>query len=268
MRKFKHKITGYIATETNSEKNYKVSEPKNFTIPKWIVEDSVDWEEIKEFPKIISYRAKYIEPDVSYHFKHVIESILKCNRYAYFASDVKYKYQDDPYYTDFEIYQVAISETETFTLGEKIYAPGTSYKGILNEFRVIGNNEFKIGIGIGDLANIYIDMCSIKKYKEPLFITEEGAGVNEGDVVYKVMKDTFCKTSEVYSNQTTNNFCWYFASSGAADQYVDENKPIYSKNQIKEAIESSFVKETYILDTPYCQIDRFKEDIFKQKLGL
>lgn len=48
MKKFKHKITGYIAAETTSEKNYKVSEPKNFTIPKWIVENSNDWEEIIE----------------------------------------------------------------------------------------------------------------------------------------------------------------------------------------------------------------------------
>ena len=261
MRKFKHKITGYIATETNSEKNYKVSEPKNFTIPKWIVEDSVDWEEIKEeFPKIISFR----RTDAS---KYVINLTGRDNYNGWSLNGMLHAGEcvDSG---DFEIYQVAVSETEIFTLGEKIYAPGTSYKGILKEFRVIGNNEFKIGIGIGDLANIYIDMCSIKKYKEPLFITEEGAGVNEGDVVYKVMKGTFCKTSEVYSNQNTNNFCWYFASSGAADQYIDENKPIYSKNQIKEAIENSFVRETYILDSPYCQIDRFKEDIFKQKLGL
>lgn len=48
MRKFKHKQTGNIAIETHSEKNYKVSEPKNFTVPKWIIEDSQDWEEIIE----------------------------------------------------------------------------------------------------------------------------------------------------------------------------------------------------------------------------
>lgn len=50
MRKFKHKITGNIATETLTEKNYKVSEPKNFTIPKWIIENSNEWEEIIEIP--------------------------------------------------------------------------------------------------------------------------------------------------------------------------------------------------------------------------
>jgi len=48
MKKYKHKITGNIAVETNSGNNYKVSEPKSFTIPKWIVENSSDWEEIEE----------------------------------------------------------------------------------------------------------------------------------------------------------------------------------------------------------------------------
>lgn len=44
MKRYKHKQTGYIATETQSESNYKVSEPRNFTIPKWIVECSNEWE--------------------------------------------------------------------------------------------------------------------------------------------------------------------------------------------------------------------------------
>lgn len=48
MKQYKHKITGNIATETSSGKNYKVSNPQNFTIPRWIVEDSNDWEKIKE----------------------------------------------------------------------------------------------------------------------------------------------------------------------------------------------------------------------------
>ena len=34
MKKYKHKLTGNIAIETSTEKNYKVSEPKNFTVPK------------------------------------------------------------------------------------------------------------------------------------------------------------------------------------------------------------------------------------------
>lgn len=50
MRKFKHKITGNIATEIHSGYNYKVTNPQNFTIPKWIVENSSDWQEIIDIP--------------------------------------------------------------------------------------------------------------------------------------------------------------------------------------------------------------------------
>lgn len=247
IRKFKHKITGYIATETNSEKNYKVSEPKNFTIPKWIIEDSEDWEEIKEFPKIISYRAKYIGPDVPHHFKHIRESALECHRYAYFTEDKKYRYQDDPYYTDFEIYQVAVSESEVFTLGEKIYAPGTSYKGVLNEFKVIGGNEFKIGIGIGDYANIYIDMCSIKKYKEPILVTDDNVEIFEGDEYWCIYYSTMIRGPWKLIKEKCPKFPFSimthtlatFKSEELAKKYLEENEPIYSKKQVREAFEAT-----------------------------
>jgi hypothetical protein len=49
MRKFKHKITGFIATETNSGKNYKVFEKHNYTIPTWVIVNSNDWEDISDF---------------------------------------------------------------------------------------------------------------------------------------------------------------------------------------------------------------------------
>ena len=48
MKKYKHVKTGNIAEETNSGKNYKVFEPKHFTIPKWIIENSNEWKEVIE----------------------------------------------------------------------------------------------------------------------------------------------------------------------------------------------------------------------------
>lgn len=66
MRKFKHKQTGNIAIETHSEKNYRVSEPQNFTIPKWIVENSEEWEEVKEekYPKVLECTTYTVTPVV------------------------------------------------------------------------------------------------------------------------------------------------------------------------------------------------------------
>ena len=60
MKRYRHKETGNIAVETSSEKNYKVSEPQNFTIPKWIVENSKEWEEITNKVLIVTEDGKEI----------------------------------------------------------------------------------------------------------------------------------------------------------------------------------------------------------------
>lgn len=52
--KYKHKITGNIAELTQSGKNYKVTQPQNFTIPSWIIENSSDWE-----PMNVDYPLEY-----------------------------------------------------------------------------------------------------------------------------------------------------------------------------------------------------------------
>lgn len=46
MKKYKHIKTGHIANETISNKNYKVSHPQTYTIPKWMIEDSKEWIEV------------------------------------------------------------------------------------------------------------------------------------------------------------------------------------------------------------------------------
>lgn len=48
MKKHKHKLTGNIAVMTKSGKNYRVSQPQNYTIPSWLIENSIEWEEVKE----------------------------------------------------------------------------------------------------------------------------------------------------------------------------------------------------------------------------
>ena len=60
MKRYRHKETGNIAVETSSGKNYKVSEPQNFTIPKWIVENSKEWEEITNKVLIVTEDGKEI----------------------------------------------------------------------------------------------------------------------------------------------------------------------------------------------------------------
>lgn len=68
--KYKHKITGNIAELTQSGKNYKVTQPQNFTIPSWIIENSTDWEPMNvEYP--LEYKdlrgGEYYSTEFTYH---------------------------------------------------------------------------------------------------------------------------------------------------------------------------------------------------------
>src|SRR5574344_1554804 len=163
MRKFKHKITGYIATETNSEKNYKVSEPKNFTIPKWIVEDSGDWEEVKEFPKIISFR----RTDAS---KYVINLTGRDNYNGWSLNGMLHAGEcvDSG---DFEIYQIAVSETETFTLGDRVtYNYKANYgPWVIDNFFIRTDGKILARSKSNSICEI---VSEIKKAPEVLFVTE------------------------------------------------------------------------------------------------
>ncbi len=62
MKTYKHKFSGNIAQEINSSENYIVTEPQNFTIPKWIVEEGGDWEEVKVAPE---YEVTKIQLNIS-----------------------------------------------------------------------------------------------------------------------------------------------------------------------------------------------------------
>ena len=159
MRKFKHKTTGYLATETNSEKNYKVSEPKNFTIPKWIVENSNDWEEIKKFPKIISLQhintLKIITDKVN------IEAWLEGNGTKFW-----------------QIYQVAVSENEVFALGDRVKYYGETcnlIKIYFNEHNQLSfrTNVKSVSIPKTGVFDLDVKYNKIKKAPEALFTLEQ-----------------------------------------------------------------------------------------------
>lgn len=51
MKKYKHKRTGIIVEQGVGNKNYYYAYKENEAVAKWIVEDSLDWEEIKEIKK-------------------------------------------------------------------------------------------------------------------------------------------------------------------------------------------------------------------------
>jgi hypothetical protein len=278
MRKFKYKKSNSIVSG-DSEKDYKLE--TGYLLPAWVVENSNDWEEIKEeFPKIISFRRisdKMLYTLGRYDLYWGKEAIVG------HTLDTMITQSENKGYT--EIYQVAVSETEVFTLGDKVKDPFTDGFDVVSKFIICKDPKKDVVISIyrpdliGKLVanvgncfgNCNIEVSKLEKAPEVLFVTEDGVEIFKGDKFYYISirnPNPVCHSGYAQEESAMNTNYKYFSTIEAAKKYIDENKPIYSKKQVREAIESSFVRENYILDTPCCCADRFKEEIFKQKLVL
>jgi hypothetical protein len=79
--------------------------------------------------------------------------------------------------------------------------------------------------------------------KEPLFVTEDGVNIFEGDEYYTVFS-CFDKNEDVYPFKINGPFKAriirylgvpkYFSTKEAAQKYVNENKPKYSEKELRE----------------------------------
>lgn len=75
-----------------------------------------------------------------------------------------------------------------------------------------------------------------QQIKEPLFITEDGVPIYEGDESCIVCKKGFTISNFDFFIGDCGETHWYFSNKEAAEKFVDENKPRYSKKDIQDAI--------------------------------
>ena len=99
-KKYKHEATGHIATETVSEKNYKVSYPQNFIIPKWIIENSNDWKEFIEEFEVLTFIKDNIITSFSKPFNHSYLRVYlaggyKINSIKRLSDEIEFKLGDN-----------------------------------------------------------------------------------------------------------------------------------------------------------------------------
>lgn len=217
---------------------------------KEIVNNSKFWDEVSEFPKIISLQ--HINTLEIITDKADIEAWLEGHGIRFW-----------------QIYQVAVSETEVFTLEDKVSVYGNLNKWIIKSFEISDKEPIKVKVVDTYNWELRADIDSIKKYKEPLFVTEDGIDIYTGDVVHWVNSNNI---SYLYSTNFSkvhpelllkeDTMFKIFSTKEAAEKYIDENKPIYSKKQVREALECAvheYIK--YVNSTSW-------ERTFKQKLNL
>lgn len=139
-----------------------------------------------------------------------------------------------------------LSDGEIFSVGDKVtYIDKSSYSNyIIGDFFI--KKDKLLVRSEGFLICEYLE--DIKKAKQPLFITDDGKELFLGDTFYstdtKYTENEFIirpyKIDEFFNKHIYKNS---FSTKEAAQKWIDENKPKYSKKQINHSINELFSPE-------------------------
>jgi hypothetical protein len=200
MKKFKHRKTGEIATYQDG-----ILKSSGFCVEIGVEPSNKFWKEI-------------IEKDYE-----ILRTIL--NIFSSFTCENKDKLSDSEIITSVK----RLSDGEIFSIGDN-----TNYGIINNIMMPINVNDVGILIDFKNFEGIYQSLNKIQKIKkQPLFITEDGIDIYEGDeifIVNKFFNIGFSKGVK-YNNHKDNKF---FSSLESAQNYILENKPCLSLNEFIE----------------------------------
>lgn len=137
----------------------------------------------------------------------------------------------------FDIHSVKrLSDGEIFTVGDKVVLPTKQVETILKISIVsekiilyyqtnsyISNTD----VGTGNWFEL------IKKYKEPLFTTEDGVNIFKGDLYYIIDYDKWRALSSIANFWSgPKNLKQYFSTKKAAENFIKCNKPCLSYNDV------------------------------------
>ena len=120
-----------------------------------------------------------------------------------------------------------LSDGEIFTIGDKV----NMFNGIaiITSFRILPNNEFVIDF---DNKCSGIGIKNITKAKTPLFTTEDGVDIFEGDTYYKVVNESFQLLIMERASKGESLRSKVFSTKEKAEEYILLNKPCLSLKDV------------------------------------
>jgi hypothetical protein len=248
MRKFKHKATGRIVKK-HSESFYNW---EGYIVPNFMIENGDDWEEITEPKK--SYEILKISYD------NETGSIYVSQRFVDFpCKDIK-----------FNIVSVKrLSDGEIFTVGDRVRLPNSRWENVNTKIKSIkldhvGKVVFTIIDNDSKKQVDYPMFESFQHVSKPLFVTEDGKEIYEGDKYYILY-------TQEYTTDSSGNYAWSieeltaykginykhciehgilrFSTEKAADEYILMNKPCLSINDVLKAKTNWLYNSENIEDT-------------------
>lgn len=139
-----------------------------------------------------------------------------------------------------------LSDGEIFSIGDKIKSePFVTRRGftVIDEIYYNEHKQLSYKTCKGEVPRTFVFCEDTVHYKEvPLFITEDGVEIFEGDKFYPVCIEEgygykpFEFIPQRWSSVPSAPWFRYFSTEQAAKQYIEDNKPIYSKKQTIQMI--------------------------------
>lgn len=238
MRKFKHKINGSIAElifiKSLTKNNfYSIKHKEGFThIPLEFIENSNDWEEVKEEPNYLI--TGFIDSS---------RNIYKIDRFGNF----KYGFNIlslNQLIADYQIYSVKNNKGEEFTIGDNVfYLPKRSIELFKIHNFFINRDGILLARSSEESSATCEDINTISKEikvpympKQPIYTTTDGKEIFEGDNIklylfskvefkeplhtYKINVSRFSEKDVLVANRYHT-----FISEENRDKYIKENTP-------------------------------------------
>jgi hypothetical protein len=125
-----------------------------------------------------------------------------------------------------------LSDSQIFTVGDN------TTTGVIEAFEFDSNKNlyFKVSNLVGGFYNYNLSL--LKKIKKPLFTTEDGIDIYEGDTIHQIRLETFDYHSYIWGTINGKNGIPFdgfkmFSIKEKAEEYILENKPCLSIKDVK-----------------------------------
>jgi hypothetical protein len=241
IKQYKHIPSDYIWNLAKNGKCYRCDEFAGYTIPREIVENSSDWEEVK--PK------EYEILSFCYTNGHDAEITSGKNKNGTFRP-----YEvDELTFINSPIHKIhsvkRLSDGEVFTVGDKVKYPFGDYPAEIKKIIIVKSEDNDVVASICEGSLGKVAFCvdrevgnlllenAVKAKNPVLFTTEDGVEIRQGEKFYVVdgQYGKF-KTHETIGGHFTKEHKHRkrFSSKSLAEEYVLMNKPCLSVNDVLE----------------------------------
>lgn len=248
MKKYKHKIIAGVTAEFSDRAGmYFIDYPKlkdkfdnSMFLIKELVENSNEWEEIKEEPNYLITAFRDLR-------QSSLGSLYKLGSNGVYSTCARSIGPDARHMLEvgncvnngaFEIYSVKNSKGEEFFLNEQIDTICGKFN--INKFSIV-ESLIILDLVSPDRGKGTIGLEHVIKSKKPIFVSADGKEMKRDDVIYVLTDNGNQWQSELSCIiQCLKKDYKYFSSEKARQEYIDNNKPKYSMKDIELLLDKAY----------------------------